>query len=202
MAAGVKEHKAGAAGGLYLKIAGEKWGRKDLSLPVEVTELSAGGVVLRVEDASGRVDIANLQGQEAVISLPDLAANELGQIQTRVLWAKPQEGKAGTYSIGLELADSDLWVRKLLEDRLQGNPRDIKDLWDQWDRIHLRRLPLKANHAVYVVAAAAIGGGTGLYFLGPESLKLFGSILAIYGCLMMAAKSIRAMWHERTVAGE
>jgi hypothetical protein len=169
---------------------------------VGVTELSAGGVVLKVEDASGKVDIANLQGQEAVIRLPGIADAELGRIQGRVLWARPQEGKAGVYAIGLELADPDLRVRRVLEDRLQGYPRDIKELWDQWDRVHVRRLPLKADHAVYLIAASAIGGGTGLYFLGPEPLKLYGSILAIYGCLMMAAKSVWAMWQERAVAGE
>jgi hypothetical protein len=196
------EHAAGAAGGLYLEFAGQKRDRGAITLAVGVTELSATGVVLRAEDASGKLDGAGLEGREAIIRLPHTTEAELDQIQGRVLWTKPQAGKAGEYAIGLELANPDLRVRKTLEDRLQVYPKDIKELWDQWDRVHVRRLPLKADQAVYLVAAAAIGGGVGLFFLGPESLKLYGSILAVYGCMMMAVKSVWAMWQERTMSEE
>ncbi len=192
---------AGAADGLYLEFADKRRGREGLALHATVKELSAGGVVLKVEEAAGKVDLALLQGREAVIRFPEIEDAGLGRVQTRVLWAKSPEDKTGECAIGLELACPDLRVRKMLEDRLQAYPRDLKELWDQWDRVHVRPFPLKADHAVYLVAAAAIGGGTGLYFLGPESLKLYGSILAIYGCFMMAAKSVWAMWQERAVAG-
>lgn len=193
---------AGATGRLYLEFADRGGGREGVGIPVGVTQLSAGGVVLRVRDGQGKVDLTDLPGQEAIIRLAGLEDPDLSRIQARVLWARAQEGRTGEYAIGLELATPDLPVRKVLEDHLEGYPKDMKELWDQWDRVHVGRLPLKADHAVYLVAAGAIGGGTGLYFLGPESLKLYGSILAIYGCLMMAAKSIWAMWRERVVAGE
>jgi Tfp pilus assembly protein PilZ len=202
VAAGVREHRTKAADDLYLEFAGSRQGQEDVAISAGVRELSAGGVVLKFEDVSGKVDAANLQGREAIIRLREVADPERGRIKARVLWARPQGDKAGAYLIGLELADPELQVRKMLEDRLQAYPGDIKELWDQWDRVHVCRLPLKADYAVYLVAAIAIGGGTGLYFLGPESLKLYGSILAIYGCLMMAGKSVWAMWQERVVARE
>lgn len=150
VAAGVMECMAGAAGGLYLEFAGRRRGGESLALPVKVKELSAGGVVLKVEETAGKVDLAHLQGQEAFIRLPGIEDGELGRIQTRVLWAKAPGDKTGECAIGLELADPDLRIRKMLEDRLQGYPRDIKELWDQWDRVHVRPFPLKADHAVYL----------------------------------------------------
>jgi hypothetical protein len=188
--------------GLYLELGGKKRGQAPLSLPAEVMGLSAGGVVLIAAGAAGRVGDSNLKGQEAVILLPQYPEEELGRIQGRVLWARPAEGQAGAYVISLELAEPDLRVRQVLEDRLQVYPRDFKELWDQWDRVHGRRFIPSGHQAVYGVAVGAMVGGTALYFLGPENLRLYGSILAIYGCLMMAAKSAWAMWQERTVPEE
>jgi len=207
VAAGLKKQVAAAClpaveapGGIFLELANPGRGRKTLTLPVGVTGLSAGGVMLKAEDASEKFAALNLTGQEAVIRLPHFPEEDLGQIRGRVLWARPEEGKAGEYAIALELADPELRVRKVLEDRLQAYPGDIKELWDQWDRVHARRLLPSADQAVYLVGVGAIGGGTALYFLGPEFLKMFGSILAIYGCLMMAARSAWVMWQERTLS--
>jgi len=184
---------------MYLELAGQKRGQGSLKLQVEVTGLSAGGVMLRAENASGTFDFLNLKDRDVIIRLPELPEEDLGRIQGRILWVRSEEGKAGEYFLGLELADPDLRVRKALEDRLQAYPSDIKELWDQWDRVHARRITLRADQAIYLVGVGAMVGGTALYFLGPDSLKLFGSILAIYGCLMMAAKSVWAMWQERAV---
>lgn len=184
-------------GGLYMELPDPEEGRAPGKCPVHVTSLSAGGVVLRVEDASGKFVLQNLMGREVVICSPEALEEDLSRIRARVLWTRPEE--AYGLSLGLELADPDLRVRKILEDRLQGYPRDIKELWDQWDRIHAQRLVPSINQAVYIVGLGAMAGGTVLYFLGPESLRLFGSILAVYGCLLMAAKSAWAMWRERVV---
>ncbi|MDI6852652.1 MAG: PilZ domain-containing protein [Deltaproteobacteria bacterium] len=188
--------------GIYLEIGGRRRGRAPLSVPVEVKGLSAGGVVLTAADASGSIGDSGLEGQEALILLPRYPEEELGRIAGRVLWTRPAEGQADAYVIALELAEPDLRVRQALEERLKGYPRDFKELWDQWDRVHARRFIPSGHQAIYAVAVGAMAGGTALYFLGPENLKLYGSILAIYGCLMMAAKSAWAMWQDRTVSEE
>ncbi len=205
MAAGVTDQVAGiftpaeAPGGIYLELTGQRRGQGNHTLPVGVTGLSAGGVVLGVEDTGGKFDFLNLKNRKVVICLPERAEEDLARIHGRVIWSQPEENKPGKYLLGLALADPDLRVRKVLEDRLQEYPRDIKELWDQWDRVHARRITLQADQAVYLVGAGAMMGGTALYFLGPASLKLYGSILAIYGCLMMAARSVWALWQERAV---
>jgi len=207
VAAGVREqvNEAGCPAiqdGLYLELAGKKRGQAPLSLPVEVTALSAGGVVLKTAGASDSVDALHLEGRETVIRVPQLREEPLGQIQGRVLWVRAGEGKEGEYAIALELNSPGLRVRKVLEDRLETCPRDIKELWDQWDRVHARRLLPSPDQAVYLVAVGAMAGGATFYFLGPDTLKLYGGILAIYGCLMMAARSAWAMWQARTVPEE
>lgn len=186
--------------GIYLEIVGPRREKKLWRVPVNVKSLSAGGVVLRADEASGKFDVMNLDGLEAVIHLPDPVDEDLREVRGKVLWSRSGKEGSREYLLGLELADPDLRVRKVLEDHLRVFPRDIKDLWDQWDLLHGRRPLSHADQAVYLAGMGALVGGTALYFVGPESFKLFGSILAIYGCLMMAAKSLWSMWQGRVLS--
>jgi hypothetical protein len=197
----MSEAVAPATGGLSLEFAGQSRGQGNLAFPVSVTGLSSGGVVLKVEDSSGKLNLVDFKGREAKICLPGWSEENLGRIRGRVLWTRPEQGR-GEYSLGLELAEPDFKVRKALEDRLEAYPRDLKELWDQWDRVHARRFLPSTDQAVYLVGIAAMAGGMSLYIFGPDSLKLFGSIMAIYGCLMMAAKSVWTLWQERTIPEE
>ncbi|MBW1991942.1 MAG: PilZ domain-containing protein [Deltaproteobacteria bacterium] len=206
MVAGLKQQGGGeslppAMEGLYLELAGGRKGQA-LVCPAQVTGLSAGGVILQTEDCSGKFAALDLTGREAAIRLPHLPPEDLGLIRGRVLWCRSEKDGSGKHTIGLELADPDLQVRKVLEDCLQGCPRDIKELWDQWDRMHARRLLPTGDQAVYLVSLGAVMGGTLLYFLGPDAFQLYGSLLAIYGCLMMAARSAWTMWQNRSVPEE
>lgn len=205
MAQGIAGQMAGAGAGpenpgesLYLELPclGRVGGAS--AFPVSVANLSAGGVVLRVKDALKTVDFLNLKDREAVICLPGRADDPPARIPCRVLWSRPDEGEPAMYALGLELADPDLRVRKALEDRLQAYPKDIKELWDQWDLVQVSRLLPSGDQAVYLAGASAVAAGMALYILGSESLKLFGAILAIYGCLVVAAKSVWAMWGRPT----
>uniref|UniRef100_A0A7C3WMJ1 PilZ domain-containing protein n=1 Tax=Desulfobacca acetoxidans TaxID=60893 RepID=A0A7C3WMJ1_9BACT len=183
---------------MSLELPGSERNRDTLTFPVSLASLSAGGVVLRVEEAPKTIDFLNLKNREAIICLPHLPAEDLGRIRGRVLWSRPDESKPTRYAMGLVLADLDLRVRKVLEDRLQAYPKDVKELWDQWDLVQARRFHPSAGQAVYLVGAGAVAGGMTLYLVGPESWRLFGSILSLYGCLMMAARSVWAMWGKGT----
>lgn len=201
MEKGLAGQMAGAGAGpenpgerLYLELPGSGRGGETPAFPVSVASLSAGGVVLKVEDSPKTVDFLNLKDREAVICLPGGADDPPGRIPCRVLWSRPDDGKPARYALGLELADPDLRGRKALEDRLQAYPKDIKELWDQWDLMQVSRLLPSGDQAVYLAGASAVVAGMALYLLGSESLKLFGAILAIYGCLTVAAKSVWAMW--------
>jgi len=57
--------------------------------------------------------------------------------------------------------------------------------------------PLPASdHTYYWVGFGAVLAGLSVYFLAPESYRLFGVILAIYGSLTIAGKSVWSLVHR------
>jgi hypothetical protein len=57
--------------------------------------------------------------------------------------------------------------------------------------------PLPASdHTFYWVGFGAVLAGLSVYFLAPESYRLFGVILAIYGSLTIAGKSVWSLVHR------
>jgi len=52
---------------------------------------------------------------------------------------------------------------------------------------------------IYLVGLGSVGAGVSLYFLGPDSYQMFGAILAVYGSLSIAGKSVWTMC-RRTAA--
>lgn len=59
-----------------------------------------------------------------------------------------------------------------------------------------------SDHTVYWVGIGAVLGGLSIYFLAPEKYLLFGVILAVYGSLTIAGKSIWTMWQRRAWSQE
>jgi len=61
-----------------------------------------------------------------------------------------------------------------------------------------QKLTPPSDHAIYWVGVGAVVGGLSIYFMGPESYRLFGVILAAYGSLTIAGKSMWSMFQKRT----
>jgi len=168
-------------------------------LPVAVKSLSAGGVILEVRYPPEGMNLRELQGRNGVINLPGAGNGKEMAIRGKVLWARPQASDNPNFLLGLELEDPTPEVRQALEDHLPINTRDIKELWDQWDRFQEKPSPPASptQQAVYVVGMGVVLGGVALQMWGPENLKSFGFILVLYGCLALAVKSVWSIWRQR-----
>ncbi|MFZ5452658.1 MAG: hypothetical protein ACOZF2_12455 [Thermodesulfobacteriota bacterium] len=167
-------------------------------LPVNVKSLSTGGVILEVYYPPDGLDLRELQGRGGTINLPVNAKGKAMAIQGKVQWTRPQGGDSLKFLLGLELEDPSLEVRQALEEHLHIATKDIKELWDHWDRLQEKASPApSSSQAVYVVGLAVVLGGVTLQIWGPDNLKSFGFILVMYGCAALAVKSIWSLWTQR-----
>jgi hypothetical protein len=197
---------------------------KTRRFPAEVVSLSSRGAILNTPRGAGTPNLEAVEGREVLIHLP---AGELREIRGVVLWARPHgEHKEGA-AFGVEFNRPDLKVRRALEEYLPGYPQDLKNLWDNWDALQeiveppgprplTRPVPEGApappvapaeappspvsrasDPTFYWVGLGAMVAGGAWYYLAPEAYRLFGVILAAYGCLTVAGKSVWSMWQSR-----
>lgn len=167
-------------------------------LPANIKSLSAGGVILEVNYPPDGLNLRELQGRGGIINLP-VAGNGSGMaIRGKVQWTRPQGPDNPRFLVGLELEDPSLEMRQALEDQLTIATKDIKELWDHWDRLQEKPPPPpSSSQGVYVVGLGVVLGGVTLQIWGPDNLKSFGFILVLYGCAALAAKSIWSLWRQR-----
>jgi|YelNatPaOPRAMG01_1025707.scaffolds.fasta_scaffold00463_22 phage shock protein PspC (stress-responsive transcriptional regulator) len=190
--------------------------------PVRIRSLSARGVILTAGQAPDDLDLESCASRDAVIHLPD---GEMREIRGSLIWARLR-GRGGKEVVfGLELSNSNLKVRRALEEQLLGYPQDLKNMWDHWDAVYddyevnsfgqpgahpvpkahpaeptipptaVRAAPAEppaasSESAFYWVGLGGVLAGLAVYFLSPENYRLFGVILAIYGTLTIAGKSV------------
>ena len=167
-------------------------------LPAKVKSMSAGGVILEVHYPPEGLDLKEIQGRGGIINLPAAAKSAEMAIQGQVQWTRPQGGDNQLFLLGLELEDPSLEVRQALEDQMAIATKDIKELWDHWDRLQEKAPPLPStSQAIYIVGMGVVLGGVVLQMWGPENLKSFGFILVLYGCVALAVKSIWSIWRQK-----
>jgi hypothetical protein len=187
-------------GRLMLWVSPLKRGAEPLEVPVRINSLSATGAILESLAEDGGDRLLPLVGRPGSIHLSGGEVAGIREVPGRIAWTRAAGPRGGGSLLGFALQESDLEVRKLLEDHLGAFPRDLKNLWDSWDALHHRRPLPGAEQAVYLVGAGALAAGSTLYLAGPESLRLYGSIMALYGCVTLAARSLWAMWRTRAVS--
>jgi len=168
-------------------------------LPVAIKSLSAGGVILKVHYPPEGLDLRELEGRGGVIHLPVAGNGRERAIRGTVLWIRPQASDNPHFLLGLELEEPTLEMRQALEDQLPIATKDIKELWDHWDRLQEKPAPppRSASQGIYVVGMGVVLGGVILQTWGPENLRSFGFILVLYGCVALAVRSIWSLWRQR-----
>lgn len=187
---------------------------------VRIRSLSARGVILTATEVPGDFQGEDCIGREATIHLP---AGEVREVRGSLIRARPRDEAGSEAVFGLELASSNLKVRRALEEQLLAYPQDLKNMWDHWDAVHdgyevlgagppvstpgpKAPEPLRApgeprapqprekaaapDSAFYWVGFGGVLAGLSIYFLAPETYRLFGVILAAYGSLTIAGKSV------------
>jgi hypothetical protein len=173
-------------------------------LPVAIKSLSAGGVILEVHYPPEGLDLREVEGRGGIIHLP-VAGNGTGMaIRGTVLWTRPQASDNPHFLLGLELEEPTVEMRQALEEHLPIATKDIKELWDHWDRLQENPTPAppprSAQQGLYVVGIGVVLGGLILQNWGPENLRTFGFILVLYGCVALAGKIVWSLWRQRRVA--
>jgi hypothetical protein len=187
---------------------------------VRIQSLSARGVILTATEVPGDFQGEDCIGRDAIIHLP---TGEVREIRGSLIRARPRDEAGSEVAFGLELASSNLKVRRALEEQLLAYPQDLKNMWDHWDAVHddyevfgagppvsppgpkapetilaprEARAPqprekfATPDHAFYWVGFGGVLAGLSIYFLAPETYRLFGVILAAYGSLTIAGKSV------------
>jgi len=181
-----------------LEILAPAEGGLPFHLPVVIKSLSAGGVILEVHYPPEGLDLREFQGRGGLIHLPLSGNGREMTIRGTVLWTRPQASDNPNFLMGLELAEPTLEMRQALEDHLPIATKDIKELWDSWDRLQEKAAPAPPpSQAVYVVGMGVVLGGVTLQMWGPDNLKSFGFILVLYGCAALVVQSIWSLWRQR-----
>lgn len=195
--------------------------------PVRIRSLSARGVILAAAEVPSGLDLDSCSSGAAVIHVPK---GEVREVPGNLIWARPRGGDGAEATFGLELASSNLKVRRALEEHLLAYPQDLKNMWDHWDAVyddheafgsgqvsapppekapepHLPAAKAPAaqppepaptgDNAFYWVGVGGVLAGLGVYFLGPETYRLLGIILAAYGSLTIAGKGVWSMMQKR-----
>lgn len=171
-------------------------------LPVAIKSLSAGGVILEVHYPPGGLDLKEIEGRGGIIHLPVGGNGTEIAVRGTVLWTRPQGGDNPDFLLGLELEEPSLEMRQALEGQLSIATKDIKELWDHWDRLQEKPASpsSSAPQGIYLVGIGVIVGGFMMQNWGPENLRSFGFILVLYGCLALAVRSIWSLWRQRREA--
>jgi hypothetical protein len=169
---------------------------KFFRLPVQIKELTAEGVVLKLDDLPHDLKVDGLVDQLGLIHLaPDGLSRET-QLRTTVIWVRQEEHNPSQYLLGLDLKAADFQFRRSLENLL-ARPKDISDLWRYWDQVK----PKSAagdGRLIFYLAAAALLGGVALQFSLPDSHNSLAIILILFGSLVIAGKCLWHWWRERS----
>jgi hypothetical protein len=166
-------------------------------LPVAIKSLSAGGVILEVSYPPEGLNLKELEGRGGIVHLPVAGNGTEIAVRGTVLWTRPQGGDNPDFLLGLELEEPSVEMRQALEGQLSIATKDIKELWDHWDRLQEKPASPSTPLGIYLVGLGVIVGGMIMQNWGPENLRSFGFILVLYGCLALATRSIWSLWRQR-----
>ncbi|MDI6853544.1 MAG: hypothetical protein QME75_08085 [Deltaproteobacteria bacterium] len=174
-------------------------GEVPLRLPVVVQNFAAGVLTLKVSQSVGWVEWETLTGHESQLRLPASRSGAMESISGRISWLKQAGPEGVSVFLGMELAKPTPEVQKLLEDEILHTPKDIKDLWHQWDRVQVknRRSGIRALVLLGFGAALAAAGGGLLAF--PQTVpEIYGYATLATGGFMVLIAGIW-LWRRRRV---
>jgi len=141
---------------------GLKPGEVPLRFPVAVQNFAGSLLTLRVTRALPWVEWDMLSGQDLRLHLPGGGPDAVESIAGKLMWVKQSGGADSAIFLGVEVTQPTSQVQALLEDRVLRAPRDIKDLWQQWDRMKVKSRRSAAAWLTFLLLGLlllALGGG-------------------------------------------
>jgi|UniRef100_A0A7C3SIY6 hypothetical protein len=187
--------QAGAT--LILEVAPQP-GEVPLRISVTVQNFAADLLTLKVTGSPSWIEWATLSGREAHLHLPPAGFPEPGTIPGRITWVKQSDPEGSLVFLGLTVGQPAAKVQKLLEDQVLHTPKDMQDLWRQWDRVQIK----SRRSAVMGIAALVIGGALGaagvVLALSPQRFPpSYGFGLLAAGGLLVLAGAVWICWRPR-----
>jgi hypothetical protein len=177
---------------------GLKPGEVPLRLPVTVQNFAAGLLTLKVTQTMNWVEWESLPGHDSHLRLPQSRAGETEAIPGKVTWIKASGPAGASVFLGMEVSQPAAQVQKLLEDQVLYTPKDVKDMWQQWDQVQVK----KRRSAVSIVVMLILGVilvvlGAGLLAAPARFPESYGySVLTVGGVLTLAG-GVRVWWRRR-----
>jgi hypothetical protein len=186
-----------AAGPLTLEI-GLQPGEVPLRIPVALQNLTTGLLTLRVTQTLNWVEWERLSGHDSHLRLPGTGSGEAGAIPGKLSWIK-QSGPAGaSVFLGMEITQPTPQVYKLLEDQVLHTPKDIKDLWQQWDRFQVKtRRSAVMGTSILLLGVILLALGVGILTATDRFPYSYGYGSLAVGGLLTLIVGVRFWWQRR-----
>jgi hypothetical protein len=199
MTSSLHKPKAETAGSpsLRLEIAEQK-DRTPRLIPVNIRNLSTGGVTLAVTNPWDIPDWDRYRGADCVLRVEDPEGGEPFPIRAKITWTRSGGTGQPPLSLGLQLIKPPGEAISLLSSLLPHTSQDIKGLWDRYDQV--RKAPAISDwvHRCYIAGLVLLLGGLVLQFAGSPVYKLCGWALWLLGSLGIAVKIIRPLWPKHS----
>ena len=193
---GEGSHK-GEKNALILEV-GLKHGEVPVRIPVTVQNFSAGLLTLKVTQSLNWVDWETLTDHDSHLRLPEGRAAEAEAIPGKVSWVKTSGPANAPVFLGMEISQPSAQVQQLLENQVLYTPKDIKDMWQQWDQVQVQGRRSALSILVILIC------GISLILLGGSFLAAAHRLPENYGYGALAAGSvliifsgIRFWWRRR-----
>ncbi len=173
-------------------------GEVPLRIPVAVQNLTGSLLTLKVTQPLKWVEWETLSGQDSHLRLPGTGAGEAGAIFGKVSWIKQSAPAGASVFLEMEIAQPTPQVYKLLEDRVLHTPKDIKGLWQQWDRVQVKtRRSAVMEMLMLLFGVVLLALGVGILAAADRFPYIYGYGSLAVGGLLTLLVGLRFWWQRR-----
>lgn len=173
-------------------------GEVPLRIPVIVQNLTAGLLTLKVTQTVNWVDWETLPGHDSHLSLPKSRAGETEALVGKISWIKTSGPAGASVFLGMEISQPTAQVEQLLEDQVLYTPKDIKNMWQQWDKVQVQKRRSAVSILVLLILGvilSALGGG--LLAAADRFPKYYGYGALAAGGVLILISGVRFWWQRR-----
>jgi hypothetical protein len=172
---------------IFLEIAG-RGEEGSARFPVTIKTVAGRVATLEVGSPWRLAGCETLTGHRGHLRLTPWENDEPLAVEGTVAWARFGGQERCRLQLGLELANPDPAIQRLLEDYVAHTPKDIKELWNRWDEVHETSKVRPLGRKLYLAGLSLMLAGLVLQLPGPKAYKFVGWILWFLGSLGVISK--------------